>query len=46
MNEDFEFEAERGMVVNKVKLAQLTGLSPMTIDKMFADGAPFISKGS
>src|SRR5437899_1261544 len=48
-DDDFEFEPEaatRGDVVNKSRLAHITGLSAMTIDKLFADGAPFVSKGT
>jgi hypothetical protein len=50
--DDFEFEPEeprqqtRGFVVNKSALAKWTGLSPMTVDKLLADGGPIISKGT
>jgi phage terminase Nu1 subunit (DNA packaging protein) len=51
--DDFEFEPDepqkrtaRGFVVNKSTLAKWSGLSPMTIDKLLADGAPIISKGN
>jgi phage terminase Nu1 subunit (DNA packaging protein) len=56
--DDFEFEPEapasddpqqrtaRGMVLNKSKLAEFTGLSPMTVDRCIADGAPIIGKGT
>jgi phage terminase Nu1 subunit (DNA packaging protein) len=53
MADDFEFEPDephtrttRGFVVNKSTLAKWSGLSPMTIDKLLADGAPIISKGT
>ncbi len=54
-SDDFEFEPDgdepqqrtaRGFVVNKSTLAKWSGLSPMTIDKLLADGAPIISKGT
>jgi phage terminase Nu1 subunit (DNA packaging protein) len=52
--DDFEFEPDeapqtqtaRGFVVNKSTLAKWSGLSPMTVDKLLADGGPIISKGS
>ena len=53
--DDFEFEPDsdepqqrttRGFVVNKSTLAKWSGLSPTTIDKLIADGAPIISKGT
>ncbi|MCK1668632.1 terminase small subunit [Bradyrhizobium sp. 153] len=53
--DEFEFEPDdaapiaqpsRGMLVNKSELAKFCGLAPMTLDKLFADGAPFVSKGS
>src|SRR4051794_20154604 len=51
--DDFEFEPDepqtqtaRGLVVNKSMLSKYCGLSPMTIDKLMADGAPIISKGT
>lgn len=53
--DDFEFEptrdepqvqTARGLVVNKSTLAKWSGLSPMTIDKLLADGGPIISKGT
>lgn len=50
--DDFEFEPDeprqqtRGYVVNKSTLAKWTGLSPMTVDKLLADGGPIISKGT
>src|SRR5260370_1442375 len=55
MADDFEFEPDggepqtrttRGFVVNKSKLSEFTGLAPATIDKLLADGAPIISKGT
>src|SRR5262245_50421826 len=52
-DDDFELEPDeprqqtaRGFVVNKSTLAKWTGLSPMTIDKLLADGGPIISKGT
>jgi phage terminase Nu1 subunit (DNA packaging protein) len=36
----------RGFVVNKSTLAKWSGLAPATVDKLMADGAPIISKGS
>ena len=51
--DDFEFEPDepqtrttRGFVVNKSTLAKWSGLSPMTVDKLLADGGPIISKGT
>lgn len=55
--DDFNFEPEaddgapvvqpsRGMLVNKSELSKFCGLAPMTLDKLFADGAPYVSKGS
>jgi hypothetical protein len=50
--DDFEFEPEqprqqtRGFVVNKSTLSKWSGLSPMTVDKLLADGGPTISKGT
>ena len=53
MADDFEFEPDepqqrtaRGLVVSKSTLAKWSGLSPMTIDKLLADDAPIISKGT
>ncbi len=36
----------RGFVVNKSTLAKWSGISPTTVDKLIADGAPIISKGT
>ncbi|WP_027521754.1 terminase small subunit [Bradyrhizobium sp. Ec3.3] len=50
--DDFEFEPDdaaqpsRGMLVNKSELSKFCGLSQPTLDKLFADGAPYVSKGT
>lgn len=36
----------KGVLVNKSRLGELTGLSQATIDRALADGAPFVSKGT
>jgi phage terminase Nu1 subunit (DNA packaging protein) len=39
------FDSQAGIIVNKARLATMTGLSLATIDRAVRDGAPVVAKG-